>query len=675
MHNIAFNIHIQFITDYIFNQGEIVGKSLQKSIISLNNVCINDKATFGASDNINQTGLFGSLDGNISISNTQIIYIISSQSLFQNFGIIGNIGSGCIFGIFNSINIIFSLQQKTKYQMYENNVASLIGLSQAIRLSLNNIIFTDVNVSSNSNAAILCGNVKSANLIENKAIIINNANISSLSEQWSQSGGLVAWCQQANISFENIQINSSHFEAISTSTYQVFSSSVITNVSQSNILIKQCNIFNVTVFTQCDYESESAGLLAHSMQSSQRISQVQLMQTNISSNSFASRTSGLIVITFNSTTSISNSIVNSMQINSLYRVQSDFQAYWCLSSGIISHSINSQISILHVQVQNSHIQVSSKQRSCASGLFSFSEFSELDVHNIGLYYTIIWAQAEQQPYSAGIIAYNYGSQITYQNDSINEIHVKYCNINSTSLYNLSYAGGISAFDYYVQANISNIILQYTQLNAVGIQLVLIGGLSACIQTQSIVKLENINIINSQIIGHCQVDLYSGGIIGTLQNSQLVLSYSSVRNSNISAQVLNINIDTNRNCVVGGIIGYIYQSSAQLIDIQSVNNNLNSSGYITYVSALIGSQRGFSNLNSLVIQNSVIQSINIWYIGSYNLYGFAIEVQTPATTQISINITKTYSSGISTVNNVQITNCAQIQATIVNGEYVIPVNGC
>ncbi|CAL5972246.1 Hypothetical_protein [Hexamita inflata] len=157
--------------------------------------------------------------------------------------------------------------------------------------------------------------------------------------------------------------------------------------------------------------------------------------------------------------------------------------------------------------------------------------------------------------------------------------------------------------------------------------------------------------------------------------KLLLSYSSVRNSNITSEVQKSHIDTNYNCVVGGAVGYIYQSIAQLMDVQSINNNLNSSGYITYVSALIGSVRGYSSSNNVMLQNSVVQSVNIWYFSTISLYGFVLEVQTPPTTQITINIIKTYSTGISTVNGVQIANCAKIEAMIVNGAYVIPVNGC
>ncbi|CAL6067275.1 Hypothetical_protein [Hexamita inflata] len=148
-----------------------------------------------------------------------------------------------------------------------------------------------------------------------------------------------------------------------------------------------------------------------------------------------------------------------------------------------------------------------------------------------------------------------------------------------------------------------------------------------------------------------------------------------QNFSISSVTRNVIAEFNINSVVGGCIGYILHSSAQIIDISVVNNNLNSSGYYMYVSALIGTIDSNSSTNVIQMNNCYIQSINVWSVETFSSLGFVMQIQHPQITSITTSITKTFSTGISTINGVQINNCPNILATIINGVYVVPTNGC
>ncbi|CAL6062068.1 Hypothetical_protein [Hexamita inflata] len=158
----------------------------------------------------------------------------------------------------------------------------------------------------------------------------------------------------------------------------------------------------------------------------------------------------------------------------------------------------------------------------------------------------------------------------------------------------------------------------------------LGGISGYI-VQSEQQIQNIEIYNSQINSNSLNNVWAGGIVGLItQSSNIIIQNVINKNSNISSQVQNVYIDQPCNSVVGGAIGMISVSSAQLLDINIINVNLTSSGYIYYVSSLVATILTNSSSNLVQIMNCVIQSVKIWYSGTYNNVGFVLEIQQPST---------------------------------------------
>ncbi|CAL5992069.1 Hypothetical_protein [Hexamita inflata] len=360
-------------------------------------------------------------------------------------------------------------------------------------------------------------------------------------------------------------------------------------------------------------------------------------------------------------------------MDAMIRNEQQIMSSWGLTAGILGSSLYSYLSLISTEITASQIIIDGKQNNCAAAINSFSKQSQFYIQNISLYWINISSKSSQMALSSSIITYQHGEQY-YQNDTLREITLKNSNLYAISSLNTTYIGGICGYDYLVSQTISDVIIKQTQIASNSMQSCL-GGISGYI-VQSEQQIINIEIYNSQFKSNSLNNVWAGGIVGLItQSSNIKVQNVINQNSNISSQVQNVYIDQNCNNVVGGAIGMISVSSVKLLDITIINANLTSSGYIYYVSSLVATILTNSSYYQVQIMNCVIQSVNIWYSGTFNNVGFVLEIQRPVTTQVTLSIASTFMTGISTVNGVQIPNCSNIQATVVNGAYVVPINGC
>ncbi|CAL6067271.1 Hypothetical_protein [Hexamita inflata] len=134
--------------------------------------------------------------------------------------------------------------------------------------------------------------------------------------------------------------------------------------------------------------------------------------------------------------------------------------------------------------------------------------------------------SESMVYCSGIISY-----FQQQNCSINDVSLKESQFQSISTNDNSFNGGISAYGYSSQEYITDIIIAYTTISGNSTKQVSNAGITGSIK-ESKQTINNAQIFSVQILSKSQIDIWSGGIFGALLNSNLIISHSSFRNSNI-----------------------------------------------------------------------------------------------------------------------------------------------
>ncbi|CAL6088414.1 Hypothetical_protein [Hexamita inflata] len=315
-------------------------------------------------------------------------------------------------------------------------------------------------------------------------------------------------------------------------------------------------------------------------------------------------------------------------MDAMIRNEQQIMSSWGLTAGILGSSMYSYLSLISTEITASQIIIDGKQNNCAAAINSYSKQSQFYIQNISLYWINVSSKSSQKALSSSIIAYQYGEQY-YQNDTLREITLKNSYLYAISSQDKTFIGGICGYDYLVSQKIIDVIIKQTYMASNSIQSCL-GGISGYI-VQSEQQIQNIEIYNSQINSNSLNNVWAGGIVGLItQSSNIIIQNVINKNSNISSQVQNVYIDQPCNSVVGGAIGMISVSSAQLLDINIINVNLTSSGYIYYVSSLVATILTNSSSNLVQIMNCVIQSVKIWYSGTYNNVGFVLEIQQPST---------------------------------------------
>ncbi|CAL6080332.1 Conserved_hypothetical protein [Hexamita inflata] len=285
----------------MINSGFLLGKSNSTlSQIIFKGLCFS--TTLKAVSNINQFGIVGLLDGNITIKQSNIQMNISSDTI-NNFGVVGQLSVQSLFSVFQDICLVIDLQcfagsassavigQLFSSSTFVSNISvvssvyngtgiygGLVAYSNS-NISILNSMFDNIKITSNGYAGAVIG--QSSNQVLLRNIIVSNSIINST----SFVGGCIAYSGSVTSLLNGVISNSLLFSKMNLGgffglvTQQMYSQNVnatklhiislmnysaggIIGSSNANTTIESSYIYNTNV----SFGAGSAGVIGSSMQ-------------------------------------------------------------------------------------------------------------------------------------------------------------------------------------------------------------------------------------------------------------------------------------------------------------------------------------------------------------------------------------------------------------------------
>ncbi|CAL5977692.1 Hypothetical_protein [Hexamita inflata] len=675
IHNTAVQAYLKQTTNFLNSSGMIIGTT-SSSLISINNLCVFEQTTFVDSV-VNQSGLFGIIGGKISFINVNINYSASGNSYFSNFGTIGLLTIDCSNGQFTNLQITFASVQKSSYDDSEINVAALIGQCVAQQIILNNSNFKG-NLSAASNVAIISGYQNSNFSIFN--IYISTSNVNSLPQYTcGLSGGIFGIINSIPSYTANIysglkiiiliQSNVKNNNSYSSSVIGYSSNIDILNIS--NCLIVDTISKSISINTGLSYAS---GIISFSQTSTIIIEKTLISNISIDSQSQTARGIAAGYIAQNDLSYLIFNNIETVSCNISAVARSP------MSSGILGKLFQSNFvikisKIIRTQIYGSdmnNIGANIDDIRLSSGVISFTNVSQVSISNVDLEFLNITMISYQKAATAGIIGWLICSNSTQIQNTVFNI-TQTCN----SQNNWAHLGGVNAIIDQSQDNQQDNIVKYiVQQNTNQTNICsFVGGINGYVQG-AISTLTNIQVKYITALLYSQQSSYCGGIIGILRLynqtalSQILILGGSVINTNLS-------VISGIDGVIGSVYGTITDNVNITIDSLLIKTSIiNITAKSVWAGVFAGTQYSSSSLSNIKISNSQIYSVQIYYRNQTNVFiNFIMRQQLQSQANGLMYISSTKSLGFSSVNGIPVSNCENVQVQLINGNNFISENGC
>ncbi|CAL6037020.1 Hypothetical_protein [Hexamita inflata] len=685
-----------------------------KGCVSINNVQISTIVNGNAT--ISNNGIIGQVNENINVSFYQL-YLTYNYIAKQNYTNTETNVSALIGQVSKAFIIINNSQIIDTNIISFSNTALLIGSVSNAKVEINILnVYNSSVLSVSSQLAQSAGffSVVINSSINIQTITINLINITTINAKQSYVGGIVALSKLSTLRTENIKILFINITSTSISTS--YTSALLANIQNSSYsidsyTIAQSNIISIgnvsfsagiasfTTFSQSkvqavsieesiisaqseQLEGVSAGLISVIQNSDIIINKITIKITIIKSNSNYVRTGGIIAKFYNGTAQIDQIIIKNTYIlatDILFRNITldpipifNTSTYWGYQAAIIGYLINATVVIDQVQLLNSNLQLHSKESNSAGGVIGFLRYSSIQINRIILQNITINASSSLYSCSSAINgAYDIIIKVPlddFQNSTLSNIQVINCSIMSQSDNFSSWSGGISALVIQnATIDIFNVVVQQTQILASGQnQQSYAGGIFGQFSDSIVKSIIDVAIQQSRIICENKLQVYCGGFIGYANNSNIQLSGIVFKNINITAKSILSDVFT-------GSFGYLSQLNLNMFDITIKNIIFNSVGINVYQNSIVGF---VNNKNNIIMSNSVIESVQISAVGTNIFQSVLMYLQNSEISNNVIQIKKSYSTGFSNINDIDLDNCKLLKVYISNqNEYIVEQKGC
>ncbi|CAL6055929.1 Hypothetical_protein [Hexamita inflata] len=520
------------------------------------------------------------------------------------------------------------------------NVALISGLQNS-NFTINNLVLPNSNVTSLPNISNSCsggvfGHVDSQtpnNINQYNGLQINTSVNSIASNNNSYSSGVIGYitnCDDLIInrcSIYNSTINSQSFSGAS------FAGAIQSICQQTNVFVADITVLNVQIKAICnDQICYSAGIVAYVEICQIQLSNVKVNNSIIQSIGSVSRSGGLMCFCDDSALNIYNSEINSSFIQGSFIgatiQQNQIYTTGPQTGGIIGTANNSNVFVTDTILQFTNISQICKQHAVSGGINGQIINSSSRVINVKIRNSIIICNSsELNTHSGGINAVVECSNDYQQNVNVNDLQI----FSNSIQYN--HNGGLNGYIIKSTVNISQVKIMYLNLQSQGIN-------------------NNCGGILGAVVFSYQVNIQNSCI----QNSNFTLNaYTNAAGAAICQQHETQSIIIN-NIVIRNIIFYIAGNSS-------------SSG--SFFSSIYSTNQQIRSLTQ--IQNSLIDSINIYSTAQFNYNNIISQCPNSAFGQIYISSTK--SLGFSSINGVSIPNCEDVHVQLLDGSFFISDSGC
>ncbi|CAL6077285.1 Conserved_hypothetical protein [Hexamita inflata] len=679
---LSYTSNVSCNTQYMKNSGLLLGLSTQSSNqIYFQQICL--FSNINATTQFSSFGVFGQIDGNITLKQSTINTNIYDQNELNCYGIVGYITNQSIFTSFLDINIIANI-----FSVLGGNNAGLVGQLYSItsivqNISLNNSVLNNIGLSGGL-IGLVKSNLRLFNIEISNCLINSSGNSGAVIGQSIIHVNILQNIKVTNIVIESIQYVGG-FIAFSDSDVNI-NNGMTTNLaitSSSNLggqigyiqVNRTTTVFdvNASYITIISLTACSTGSIVGiaCVGTNSLVNNSQVRDINISANG-GGGTAGIIGFSQQNVSVFQSRIINII-------INSKSQGTGCIIG-------QSNISLIdNCQVFNSQIIASFQ----AGGLIGFVNYNALIRAGIASNISI---SASQQ--AGGIIgcskvfiAIQMSSvNNTYLNSkwsvaggfvgTVTEANFDQCKVNNVDILSSLQCGGLvgSMILTPKQMNISQVEITNINLNnSAAFSIGGIVGISVSVINVSKSFVQNVTITSANcsgvggIIGYNTANtfLFNNTVNNLYLNSNATGSGGLIGNSNITniinCQTSDIYIYTTRSA--GGVIGFSFSnitildnsllSSLQNVEVQNI--------MIVYGNIVGGFIGYFNSSQQLIISNCIINQINI----SSNM-DIGVVIGKSISSQYSI--VNSSSIGQNILNNVVQTNCPQFIITE-------NINGC
>ncbi|CAL5971326.1 Conserved_hypothetical protein [Hexamita inflata] len=595
---ISYTSNFTCTTQYVMNSGFLLGKSNSTlSQIVFQWLCFS--TTLKATSNINQFGIIGFLDGNVTIKQSNILMNITSDTM-NNCGVIGQLSVQSLQSVFQDIYLVVNIQcfagsassamigQLFSSFTFVSNISfvssvyngtgiygGLVAYSNS-NISLQNCMFDNIIITSNGYSAVVIG--QSTSQVQLINIKVNNTLINST----SFVGGCIAYSSFVTSLLNGVINNSSLFSKMNLGGFF--------GVVTYQMNLQNVNVTELHIISLMNY---SAGGIIGSLNANITIQFSYVYNTNVS---FGAGSAGIIGISTQNIVIIDVSVYMSI-INGTNGTGGVV--------GLLGKSISA--SFTKCSITNTKLHSNDTVGSISGFLNQSCTIKSSQTDNN----TIISVM-----YAGGIIGYS----IDILN--IENTTVKNCNISSST----SVAGGI--------IGMSNIVIM-KQCSVDYITLVAGGQTGGIIGvtinvTTGFLQIDQVDVNN--INQYCINGNSLGAVIGIIYLSSVI--------SNVN--VNNATLNSSAAYGVGGIIGIQY-ANVQIIGcvvkyVNIFNGGNGAAGFI-----------GYSNYTVSIANCQIFNSVFVSAGGSGGIIGYqksniSNQTQIQNTTVRNVSLTAYYAGG-------------------------------
>ncbi|CAL6019093.1 Hypothetical_protein [Hexamita inflata] len=589
---ITYDIYISYSTKFI-NSGQIIGSSNKTNNISVSKMCYQETSQFQASSAVT-FGIMREIEGNFSLSNTNITLSVSGDVIINQFGTIAFMTPDCSNA--SMINLNIQVQQTIKTaNLQEQNVSALVGRQMSMNWTVQDTIFSNLILNRGTYIGSMAGQCEnSKGFVIN--VIILNSQLTVSDKVTSTSGGFVGQIESSQIdishsSINKLLLNSKQVNIVSVGfIFGIFSQcSSINQVNQ--ITIESSNI------SVNDQTQAVIGSIGVSISSIISIQQVQIQNNNITIKSIKDSAQYLYVgymfgqIQYNQISLLNNKIINSV-------MQSSVVSGILMICASIANAQNVNIQFTEITIQNISISVASTQKYGLTGLIICKlNDSSMDLQKV-------------QTNNISIIAI--GNESCYSGTLVSFVNMSVLKINSFRGQNVSLDLQITSQNSSIggilgQSNNSNVTLTDCQLDrfngkSQGNLQSLVGGFIGGIILTNITASDSF-ITRSIIYANSTTsDTNIGGIVGVIDKNSIAV----FRKCNTSFLDISCNILTNLVCRTTLYVGRSDEQSKIDVKQSSVLDSI-----LTVLSSMqprVASM--FGRIENTVIDASLITVNNI-----------------------------------------------------------------
>ncbi|CAL6028463.1 Hypothetical_protein [Hexamita inflata] len=627
-------------TQFIANNGQMIGSTFQDSFVSISNLCQVGFDVTVSGQQITASGLISSISGKLSINNANINTIFSGSACFSNIGTIGIISASSQNASFVNIDVVFTSSSKSAYDSTEGNISALVGQSNCKKLVVNASTFSNIAIIAATNISALVGSSGNSNVqvyeisfinislaaissvnnnnigtvfgsvynsyLQSSQLIINETNITSQLAYAINLGGVVGYQYFGNISVIqskviNLYINgSSQYLAIVSG----FSAGIY-NVTQN--IFGNVELFNSSLFSQSEIRVAcTGGIIAYFIYSGTIMNQcnVQDIITDAQSVLGEGISSGFI------------SIAHNYNVVNISNVQLSFSFIYCNSrypkaGGIVGIEFYGLVNVKYSSVRNTVFQSSDElyqnqttmyylgpMWGLACGFLAQQDNSIINIYQVELTDSIISVSCTNTSISSGI-----SSQLQTSMQQLSQVIIKNTQVLAISLNQDTFAAGICGTQTNNTAYIDGISVQGSNITSISFKMSYVSAINSHISgiNETIMKVEvlmsNINSTNSNInnIGLSCI----GSIYGSIELSNINITNCRVRLTQITA--LN-----NAAIYMGGLVGCYSQTNSTLIDSLITDSNLSST--TRFKDSVVGGVIGFYVRSNVTIFDTNVSNI-------------------------------------------------------------------